>query len=261
LEIDNQKELINNCLQNLNENGIIIIRDADASKVEKHKYCDSVKEYCKKFPLYNLEQSDFDTLEISFLEVNAKAHIASITSNSKLQNVLGASNSLYAGEGDKSPFYMHALIVNSYIESSYRCVDGGSQIARILTKYIFQNGGKILKHAEVKKMEMEGERLSHVTLADGREIKGERFISNIHPANMLDMLDTDRIRNAYRNRITGLENTVSVFIVNIVFKKHTFKFELQLLSLRTRPGVGHSRLYFRKLARRVWFILICQFEI
>ncbi len=188
------------------------------------KYCDSIKEFCKKFPLYNLEESDQETLDTSFLQINAKEHIESITPNKKLQEVLGASNSLYAGEGDKSPFYMHALIANSYIESSYRCIDGGSQITRILTKSIFENGGVILKHAEVKKMVMNGEILSHVQLADGREVRGEKFISNIHPANMLDMLDTDRIRNAYRNRITNLENTVSVFIVNIVFKKNTFKY-------------------------------------
>ena len=188
------------------------------------RFCESVQEFCKRFPLYNLEEGEMSTMESGFLEVNAKQHIETFTPNKKLQSILGGSNSLYAGVGDKSPFYMHALILNSYIQSSYRCIDGGSQITRILTRYILQQGGVIRKHAEVTKLVMNGEVIGSVQLADGSEIKGKNFISNIHPATLLNILETDRIRPAYRNRINGLENTVSVFILNIVLKKDTFKY-------------------------------------
>jgi all-trans-retinol 13,14-reductase len=55
--------------------------------------------------------------------------------------VLAGNNALYAGQADKTPLYVHALILNSYIESSYKCVDGGSQIAKYIAKNIRDGAG------------------------------------------------------------------------------------------------------------------------
>jgi len=81
-------------------------------------YCDKLKEVCDKFPLYNLRSSDDFYEKADVLEVDTEAFLASITNNKKLQQVLAGNNSLYAGQADKTPLYVHALILNSYIESS-----------------------------------------------------------------------------------------------------------------------------------------------
>ena len=89
------------------------------------------------------------------MEISAKKFIESITENKKLQAVLAGNNMLYAGSGEATPFYIHALTVNSYIESAWRCLDGGSQISKILARNISNAGGQIIKNREVKKLIVE----------------------------------------------------------------------------------------------------------
>jgi len=187
-------------------------------------YCDKLKEICSKFPLYNLRASNDMNEKSDVLEIDTKAFIDSITTNEKLRVVLAANNALYAGQPDKTPLYVHALILNSYIESSWKCIDGGSQIAKLLAQNIKENGGKIVRNAEVKKIAEENGHASYVELNDGSRIYAEQFISNMHPVKTLEMTDTPLIKNAYRNRLKSLENSVSAFTINIVFKKESFKY-------------------------------------
>lgn len=187
-------------------------------------YCDKIRDICLRFPLYNLQSSDETNAKASVLEIETKAFIDSITENEKLRQVLAGNNALYAGQAGKTPLYVHALILNSYIESSYKCIDGGSQIAKFLARNISDYGGAVIKHAEVKKIVEQEGKITHVELADGRRIFGEHFISNIHPSKTLDLTQSDVIKKAYRNRIKSLENSISSFTLNIVFKKNAQKY-------------------------------------
>ncbi|HET9053921.1 MAG TPA: NAD(P)-binding protein, partial [Cyclobacteriaceae bacterium] len=138
------------------------------------KYCDAIRDVCSKFPMYNLRAGGL-TEKVEALEMAAKKCIETFTSNKKLQNVLAGTNLLYAGEAEKTPFYVHALVVNSYIESSYKFLDGGSQIARLLAKEITSRGGKIVKYAEVTRMiEKEGT-LNHVEVNGNQVFYAKTF--------------------------------------------------------------------------------------
>lgn len=188
------------------------------------KYTEKVKLICSKFPMYNLREGDY--MEKSeYLEISAKSFLESITTNKKLQNVLAGNNSLYAGVADKTPVYVHALISNSYIESSWRIVDGGSAIARLLHKKITENGGRILTRKTVSKIHCENGKAVYVETTDGEKYHGDHFISNIHPVQTLKLTDSESIRQAYRNRISSLENSMSFFIVNVTLKPGKIKYE------------------------------------
>lgn len=187
-------------------------------------YCEKIKEVCTFFPLYNLENGTKDLFSTNILGTNAKAFIESITSNTKLQNVLAGSNPLYAGEADKTPFYVHALITNTYIESAWKCMDGGAQIAKHLSNAIKSMGGEIYNYSEACKFHFSGDQIKSVELTDGRVIEGKTFISNCDLAKTMDMIEPGHIRQAYRNRIYNLENTISVFIVYIILKKSSYPY-------------------------------------
>ena len=187
-------------------------------------YCEKIKDICSKFPLYNLQSSDEVNAKASVLEIDTKTFIESVTTDSKLREILAGNNALYAGQAGKTPLYVHALILNSYIESSWKCIDGGSQIAKYLGRNILNLGGTVIKHAEVKKIVEEGGVVTHVELADGSKVYGRQFISNMHPVKTLELTHTDLIKKAYRNRLKGLENSISSFTLNIVFKKNTHKY-------------------------------------
>jgi all-trans-retinol 13,14-reductase len=116
------------------------------------------------------------------------------------------------------------MILNSYIESSWKCIDGGSVIARLMAKNIREHGGVILRNTTVQKILVEDGRVGAVLLADGSKVYGKNFISNMHPVRTLEMTETDLIKTAYRSRIKNLENSIGGFIINIVFKKDAYKY-------------------------------------
>lgn len=202
-----------------------LLKDFPAEEKALRLYCDKIKEVCSKFPLYNLRSGGDINEKTTVLELDTKAFIESITTNKKLQSVLVGNNMLYVLQSGKTPFYVHAMILNSYIESSWKCIDGGSVIGKLLVKNIRDHGGVILRNSEVKKIEVEDGKVSSVQLADGSKISGKYFISNMHPVKTLEMTETGIIKNAYRGRIKNLENSIGGFVINIVFKKDSYKYQ------------------------------------
>jgi len=188
------------------------------------QYVNKLIEMCGYFPLYNLINTSRKEFGAKFEEINAFKSINSFTSNSKLQMVLAGTNPLYAGEPEKTPFYLHALINNSYIESAWRCEGGGSQIASHLMHLIKQNHGEFYLNSAVNNLVLKNGLVHAVILEDGQQIEADNFVSNIHPSKTLEMIAPGLIRKSYRNRIMSMENTISVFVVNAVLKKEFLEF-------------------------------------
>ena len=187
-------------------------------------YCKKLKDTCNKFPLYNVKLGKpyYDDTEV--FELFAKEYIDSITTNKKLRAVLGGSNLLYAGEADRTPFYVHALSVNSYIESSYRCVNGGSQITKALLKRLKEAGGEAYKRHEVVDFEVIDKQVVSATTSNGKVIKGDLFISNIEPKVTINMIGKENFRKSYVSRIEDIESTIAAFTLYLVLKPNTFKY-------------------------------------
>lgn len=187
-------------------------------------YYQMMKRACNSFPLYNLDigkgyPSNEDILALKVNEV-----IENCTRNAKLQAILAGSNLLYAGDQDKTPFYVHALSVNSYIESAWRCVNGGGQIAKLLIKEIKKYGGKVLKYKEVNKFDIENGEVKAVSTKDGGVFNGKTFISNADPKTTLRLIDGYPMRKSYVNRIKGAKDTISSFSLYIVLKPNRIKY-------------------------------------
>ena len=181
-----------------------------------YNYIEDVKQICSKFPLYNVEMgSGYDT---SIFEISLGSYLENLTKNKKLRAVLSGSSLLYAGH-KYTPFYEHALIMNSYIQSAYRCVNGGSQITRLLIKQLRAFGADLFKHSEVTNYNVSSEnKIESVILKSGKQIHADLFISNIDPKQTLQQVGASHFKKAYYNRITNLEDTTSSFSVHIKLK-------------------------------------------
>jgi all-trans-retinol 13,14-reductase len=187
-----------------------------------HNYLQKIIETCDAFPLYNLNwDGNYDT---DILAQNAKDTIDAIVKNEKLSAVLSGSNFLYAGIAEKSPFYIHALSINSYIQSSWRCINGGSQITKQLIKQLRDHGAEVFKYHEVVAFESDDNRIKSVRLKDGSMVSGNLFISNIELKTMLDLVGKDKFRKPFYDRVKGLEDVISAFSLYIVFKPETFRY-------------------------------------
>lgn len=195
-----------------------------AEKDALHAYCDKMKEVCSRFPLFNLRMGHYTEKE-AVIGLDTCTFVRSITDNERLQHVLAGNNLLYAGVANKTPFYVHALVQNSYIEGSWKCVDGGSQIARCLNKVIKENGGTVIRNMAVSSIVECNGQADHIVLENGETVTGKYFISGLHPAKTMEITQSSTLRNAYRARICSLENTPGTFMLNVVMKPGCFRYQ------------------------------------
>ncbi|MCF6346974.1 MAG: NAD(P)/FAD-dependent oxidoreductase [Flavobacteriaceae bacterium] len=202
-------------------------------------YCNKLIETCNSFPLYNLQPRSVFYENTELLSLKISDYLDSITTNEKLKSVLAGSNFLYAGDKDKTPLYVHALSVNSYIQSSYRCINGGGQIAKLLIKKLREFGGEVYKRREVTQFGFEGDKLTSVIIKKGTEVHADLFISNIEPKHTIKMLGDNRLRKSYVNRINNIESIISAFSIYIVFKPQSF------------PYLNYNNYHFKDY-KKVW---------
>lgn len=188
-------------------------------------YCEKLQEFCSKFPLYRLKVGKPYYENSDIFSLKAKDYIDSLTTNTTLRAVLAGTNFLYAGDPDRTPFYVHALTVNSYIESAYRCIDGGSQISKLLIRRLKENNGETYNHQEVVKFHYDDQKITSVTTKKGDVIKGDMFISNIEPKLTIKLVGEDKFRKIYTNRIKNIESVIAGFSLYIVLKPNTFKYQ------------------------------------
>jgi all-trans-retinol 13,14-reductase len=150
---------------------------------------------------------------------------------------------------------VHALVNFSFLESSYRVVDGSAKIASILCDSIRANGGDIMTRSEAREFQFDGTQITSVELTNGERIEATNFISDIHPALTLAMIPEHKIRKAYRNRIMQLENTMSSFSVYIVFKKNAFPYLNYNLYYYKNKDVWESTRYHRETGPENFLLL------
>ncbi len=200
-------------------------------------YCKNINYTCDSFPFYNLRSGA--GYQDQVLSINAKEYIDSVTENEKLKAVLAGSNVLYVGIPDKTPLYVHSLSVNSYIQSAWRCINGGSQITKQLIRQLKKYNGEVYNYQEVVNFETDENRINAVVTKNGKRIEGDTFISNIEPKTTLKMVGEKHFRKAYFNRIQNLEVLPSAFSLYLVLKPESF------------PYLNHNYYHFKD-SSRVW---------
>jgi phytoene dehydrogenase-like protein len=130
-------------------------------------YCEEIQRVCNQFPRYNLVGKDNYNEEI--LHLNTKRFIESLTSNKKLSPFYWVLI-FYMPEILKTFRFMFMLTVNSYIQSAYKCIKGGSQISKLLIRRLREYGAEVHKHAEVSEFIFnENNMLSGVKTSGGKE--------------------------------------------------------------------------------------------
>ncbi len=190
------------------------------------EYCRLVREFCSKFKLYNLEVSGMANYmsDPYLLQSNAYEVLDSLSSNKRLTAVLGGNMMLYGGHKDRTPFFVHALVTNSYVESSYRIADGGSQIAIWLSREIRKMGGQIFRRKEIVGANVEDKHIKSLVTAEGEEVFAKNYISNLHPHITTKLIGEDHFKKAYKKRIGNIRNTVACFCSHFVLKENAFDY-------------------------------------
>lgn len=187
-------------------------------------YIEEIQKTCALFPRYTLQKNEKQYTEID-LSQSVADFFRHLSPNEKLNAVLCGSNFLYGSNAEKTPFYIHALTVNSYIQSAYKCIRGGSQITKALQKELKKYGVKLHKHTHITEALYNSQKEIHAVRShEGREFSARVFISNIDIQQTLKIVGENHFNKAYVKRIQALQPTTSCFSLHLILHPKTLEY-------------------------------------
>lgn len=199
-------------------------------------YIREIKMVCAHFPLYNMRiGSVAEKMKVAHFGLKQK--IDELISDDTLKQVLAGNNLLYASDYETTPFFIHALIENSYIESSWKCKMGSIQIAKCLQEIIQQNGGRVLKNMDVTQIRETDGLIKYVETADHKKYFADKVISNLHPAVTYSLLDSKIIKPITKKRIASTANTSAALMVNISLEEKKILYRNNNIYYHKKPDV------------------------
>jgi len=208
-------------------------------------YLEKMKEVWNSTNILNLKDFrnhlDADT---KYTQIDAYEFINSLTENEELRALWGMAGALHAGEPGKSPLLTHAIISYHYIQSAWKFARGSDQLAKALEGVIISKGGEVRRNSEVRRVLVDGRQATAVELCDGTKIRGNHFISSLHPAQTIKLLDAGVFRKAYVHRIQELENTIGSFCLYIKLKKGKFPDINSNVNIASRKDAWNPEKYY-----------------
>ncbi len=203
------------------------------SREELARYYDLVKSVAQSAVIHSLNRNVDVSVNTEFQTRSVDDVIDSTVSNPLLRDVLTGILPLYAGKRQRTPFYTHALIADSYDNSAMRIVGGSNRMAEAMANKIADNGGRVIARQKAVEIVCDEKHAVGVRTDDGNYYLADIVISAIHPASTIQLVKSNLLRTAYRQRIEGLKNTTSAFTVYLKFKKDAV------------PYMNHNLYYYR----------------
>ena len=191
---------------------------------ELNRYYDLVQQVASSFAVHSLNRNVDLNVNAEYQMRSVSEVIDSMITNPTLRQVLAGIVPLYAGQKDHTPFYVHALIADSYHQSACRIVGGSSVVADAMADTIRSLGGKIIVEQKAEQIECDDSHATAVITSVGERFPADLVISAIHPASTMQMVNSRLIRPAYRQRIADIRNTTGAFTVYLKFRKDSVKY-------------------------------------
>lgn len=209
-----------------------------ANRQQLERYYDLMKRVSASQNMHSMKSEADVDVTTAYQTKSVNEVIASIFTDSMLQQVVASILPLYAGVKDHTPFVSHALTHDCFEQSAYRIVGGSSTIAEALKQQIENHGGRVLARQKAEHIVCDNTRATAVTATTGERYDADLIVSAIHPANTLQLVNSRLIRPIYRRRVTGYRNTTSVFTIYLKFRKDSM------------PYMNHNLYYYR--GNEVW---------
>lgn len=192
-----------------------------SARPDLERYCDLIESIASASPIHSLRMGKGDNGLLTRYQLRAADEvIAETISDPLLAAVLGGTQSLYAGERGKTPFATHAFIMDSLSQGAFRVVGGSDRIAKALVATIEKYGGSVRLGCKVTRVlcGTDGE-ATGVETDGGEHIAADCVISDVHPQRTLELVQSPRLRPAFRKRINSLPQTSGCFSVYLHFKE------------------------------------------
>ena len=188
-------------------------------------YIDKLFELSEEENLFHLRETpaDHTTHSDDFLGSVERLRNQYIT-EPKLKALLGYLSSLFGGDEQTTPAYIHALLSTLHINGTYQFVGESQQLADALEKVIENAGGQVVANEEVVRIAVENRQVLGVFTKNGKCYQAENYISDVHPDVLLRIIDDGAFPTAFKNRVSEIPETVSSFKVFVKFKEGAFPY-------------------------------------
>ena len=185
------------------------------------RYCDLVERVSSLSPYRDLQHRVDESrfIDDKLLYQSLSEVLEQTISDPLLREVLVGNLSLYAAQKDKTPFSTHAFIFDFYNKGAYRIVGGSDAIVKALTEVLGHYGGKVLTRHKVTRILTENKKATGVLTDDGQIFAADVVVSDVNPKQMIDLVEPGVLTEAYKSRIRGISDTVSVFSLFLRFKE------------------------------------------
>ena len=153
------------------------------------RYCRLVESISAASSLHTLKYGQTDgavTAEYQLRSVNEV--VEEIITDPLLQKVLVGDLPLYAAVRDKTPFSVHAFIMDFYNRSAFRFVGGSDVLVRALTDVLTGHGGEVRTRSRVTRIVCDATHAIGVEVNGGEFLPADYVISAAHPMRTMEML-------------------------------------------------------------------------
>lgn len=172
------------------------------------------------------------------METSAWKYLRETFHDPLLINVLSGTSLKMELRHESLPLFTFLHGNSSFIESSWRLRGDASLIVNSLAEGIVAQGGEIVCNAKVRELSEHNGRLAGAVCSNGETYEGDMFISDIHPDLTCRLIRrSERMRQSYRSRIAGLENTFGIFTVSLRIRPRGLRYFNYNRYIYRRPEV------------------------
>lgn len=165
-----------------------------------------------------------------------------LTSHRELRAVLAGQWGDYGLPPEQSSFLMHAMVVKHYLRGAAYPIGGASRIAETIGAGIEARGGKILVRAEVREIVVEAGRAVGVRMADGRELRASKVISDAGIRNTFGrLLQPERSAQQVLSRLSQIQPSAAHLSLYVGLDRSAQELGLGKANRWLYPGPDHDQ--------------------
>lgn len=131
-----------------------------------------------------------------------------------LRRVLGVSSNLIGIPFNECPAIYYYMTLSSYLFSSWRLKCTSTEMAQACISSFDRLGGRIICGDPVKNIIVNSKIAGGVELDSGRIFHAPNVVAAVHPKTALSMIPEGNVRDSYRKRVSGLDDTDGVFSIH-----------------------------------------------
>ena len=168
------------------------------------------------FPLYNVA-SAVQHRASNVQQISLQTYLETLTDNRHLRAVLSAIWPLYGLLPSECPLYIHFLVLDSFLNSSYRINESQTPLAKAFVDQLEDLGGEIRCGSEVVTIDCTNGVTKGVQLAGGEFMLSKTVVFAGHPKSILSLCSAGSLRPLFRHRLEMMPETDGIFGVALAW--------------------------------------------